>query len=102
MIRNLRNLKEDKSGILLEGLITIVFVISSSIIGLVGALAVNRIADALTPFISNNVQALALVQNCRNAYIVGVVLVDISLIVYWGVSAQRKERQESPMPVYPI
>ena len=66
-----------------------------------GALAVNRIADAVLPLVGgNSVSALNLIQNARNAYIVAIVLADVCLLIYWGVSAQRKERQESPSPVF--
>ena len=94
--RSLRNFRDNRSGIVLIGLICIVFIVTSSLIGLVGALAVNRIADALSPFTSGDIRATALVETARNAYILSIVLVDITLLVYWAVSAQRKESQEQP------
>lgn len=95
-MKNLKQFRNDKSGIVLVGLICITFIMCSSLIGLVGALAVNKVADALTPFVSDNTEALNVVTNARNSYIIGVVLVDLSLLGYWAVSAQRKESVESP------
>jgi hypothetical protein len=96
----MRRFRQNQSGIVLVGIICIVFIICSSIIGLAGALAVNKVADALTPYLGSDVRALNTVTSARNAYIVAVVLVDVLLLVYWGVSAQRKESQESPSGVY--
>ena len=86
----------DKSGIVLVSIVAITFIITSSIIGLVGALAVNQVADALTPYMGSDVRATNLVLTCRNAYIVSIVLADIMLIIWWAVSAQRRESQENP------
>ena len=103
-MRTLRDFKDNKQGIVLVSLIVIVFITVTSIIGLVGALAVNKIADDVVamniPGFSNNIQALNLVQTARNAYIIAVVLTDVMLLVYWAVSAQRKESQEQPAGVY--
>ena len=88
--------RNDRRAILLEGLLAVAFIGASSIIGVIGALMINRIADAVQPFIADNVDALGVVESARNTYIIGVVLTDIALLVYWGVSAQRKERQSSP------
>jgi len=99
-MRTLRDFKDNKQGIVLVSLIVIVFITVSSIIGIVGALAVNKIADDVVamniPGFSNSIQALNLVQTARNAYIVAIVLVDILLLIYLFVSAQRKETQDSP------
>ena len=92
----MRNLMHENSGIILVSLVAITFIITSSIIGLVGALCVNQIADALTPYLGSDVRATNLVLTCRNAYIVSIVLADIMLIIWWAVNAQRVERQESP------
>ena len=92
----MRNLIHDTSGIILVSVVAITFIITSSIIGLVGALAVNQVADALTPYMGSDVRATNLVLTCRNAYIVSIVLADIMLIIWWAVNAQRVERQESP------
>lgn len=98
-MRNFSDFKKDKHGIVLVALIVIVMITSANILGIIGALMVNRVADALTPFLGgSNTQALTVVTNARNAYIVGIVLVDICLIIYLAVSAQRKESQETPIP----
>jgi hypothetical protein len=86
----------DSSGIILVSIIAVTFILTSSIIGLVGALCVNQIADALTPYLGSDVRATNLVLTCRNAYIVSIVLADVMLIIWWAVSAQRRETQESP------
>ena len=99
-MKKLRSFRKDKRGIVLVGIIAITFIISSSIIGLVGALAVNETADALGPYATDQ-RAINLIESCRNAYIVAIVLVDVLLLVWWGVSAQRKESQEDPMPFFP-
>ena len=92
----MRNLIHDTSGIILVSVVAITFIITSSIIGLVGALCVNQVADALTPYMGSDVRAINLVETCRNAYIVSIVLADIMLIIWWAVSAQRRESQENP------
>ena len=95
----MRNFIHNRSGIVLVSVIAITFIIASSIIGLVGALAVNQVADALTPYMGSDVRATNLVQSCRNAYIVSIVLADVMLIIWWATSAQKSESQESPQYV---
>ena len=95
-MNTLRQFKNNKQGLVLVGLICIVFIFATSIIGLVGALCVAKVADALTPFVSDNTEALNVVTNARNAYIIGIVICDISFLAYWGVSAQRKGSVEQP------
>ena len=91
-----RNFKRNTEGLVLVSIIAIVFLFCINIIGLVGALTVNQIADAVTPDVGSDVRAYDLVQNCRNVYIVTVVLADVLMLVWWAVSAQRKESQEAP------
>ena len=96
LMQQLNRFRKNNQGIVLVVVVVITFVISCDIIGLVGALATSRVADALTPFVGSNVRALAVINNARNAYIVGLVVLNISLIAYLFISAQRKESQESP------
>jgi hypothetical protein len=98
---NHKNLLTDKKGFVLVSAIAITFIFVTSIVGLVGALSINRIADAVQPYLGSDVRAINLVEQCRNAYIVSVVLADVMLIIWWGVSAQRRESQESPRAYYP-
>jgi len=92
----MRNFIKDTQGLVLVAVIAIVFIFATSIIGLVGALSINKIADAVAPYVGSDVRAYDLVQNCRNVYIVTIVLADVLLIVWLFVSAQRRESQEAP------
>ena len=96
-----RNFIYDTQGLVLVAIVAIVFIFTTSIIGLVGALAVNKIADAVTPYVGSDIRALNLVTSCRNVYIVSVVVADISLVVWLFISAQRKESQEAPQMYFP-
>jgi hypothetical protein len=89
-----RNFRENNQGIVLVGLIAIIFIICSSIIGIVGALAVNQVGDAMAQY-ATDIRASNLITSCRNVYIVSVVLVDVLLLVWWGVSAQEKDPDAS-------
>ena len=94
--RFLIDFKNDKQGMVLEVLLTIVFIVATSIIGLIGALITNEVADALRPLIAGNTPALGVVQSALTAYIVGIVFCDICLLIWCEVSAQKKESQEYP------
>lgn len=89
--------RNDESGIIMEGIIAIVFIVFSSLIWLVGALVVNQTFDALTPFFAlGDPRAFVTAQNAVNIYGVVIVVVDSLLLVWWGISAQRVESEESP------
>jgi len=95
-MRFLKAFIRDENGILMEGIIAIVFIISSSLIWLVGALVVNRVFDTFVPyFVPLDPRALATAQNAVTTYGVVIVCVDILLLVYWGISAQRVESEET-------
>ena len=98
-MRSLREFRNDESGIVLVGVIAIIFIMCSSIIWLIGALIVNRTFDALAPYFAvGDPRALITAQNAVNTYGVVIVFVDILLLVWWGISAQRVESEESPGP----
>lgn len=95
--RSLRDFRSNQSGIVVVGVIAIVFIVFSSLIWLVGALIVNRTFDALAPYFAvGDPRALVTAQNAVNTYGVMIVVVDILLLVWWGISAQRVESEESP------
>jgi hypothetical protein len=97
----LRNFKKDNKGILLVGAIAITFIFLSSIVWLAGAIVVNRTFDAFQPwFAISDPRALVLAQNAVNAYGVSIVITDVCFLIWWGLSAQKKESQESPMMPY--
>ncbi len=99
-LKKLRSIIDDEHGILMVGILAVTFIISSSIIWLVGALIVNSTFDALVPYFPvSDPRALATAQNAVAAYGVVIVVVDVLLLVWWGVSAQRVESQESPTGV---
>jgi type VI protein secretion system component VasK len=101
--RRLRDFRNDKRGILLVGIVTMAFIVMSSLIWLVGALVVNRVFDAFTPLLNaGDPRALIAAQNAVNAYGVSIVVIDILLLVYWAISAQRIESEESPAGVAPF
>ena len=67
---------------------------------MIGALIVNRTFDALAPYFAvGDPRALIAAQNAVNAYGVSIVVIDILFLVWWGISAQRVESEESPMGV---
>jgi len=99
-IGKLKRFVGDRRGIVAVGVLAIVFIISSSLIWLVGALIVNRTFDALAPYFAvGDPRALITAQNAVNIYGVVIVVVDVLLLVWWGISAQRVESQETPMEV---
>lgn len=96
-LRKLADFIMDESGILLEGIIAIVFIVCSSLIWLVGALIVNQTFDALLPyFLVGDPRALVTAQSAVTNYGIVIVVVDALLLVWWGISAQRVESEESP------
>jgi hypothetical protein len=96
-----KTFKDNKEGFVLVSVICIVLIFSIAIIGLVGLLSVNRIADAVAPFVVGDIRATNLVAQCRTSLVVGIVLSIVLVIVYWAVSAQRRESQESPQTYFP-
>jgi uncharacterized membrane protein len=96
-----RNLFANKEGFVLVSVVCITLIISIAIIGLVGMLSVARIADAVAPFLGHDVRAANLVAQCRTSLVVGVVLSIVMVLVFWAVSAQRRETQESPQQYFP-
>jgi hypothetical protein len=92
---------KDQKGILLAGAIAITFIILSSIVWLCGALIINKTFDAFMPWLTvADPRALVLSQNALNAYGVSIVITDIAFLVWWGLSASKRESQESPMMPY--
>lgn len=99
-MRKLCDLAKENSGIVAVGMLAIAFIISSSLIWLVGALIVNQTFDALTPYFPlGDPRGLLAAQNAVNVYGVVIVVVDVLLLVWWGISAQRVESEESPLEV---
>jgi hypothetical protein len=91
----------DTHAIILPAIIAITFIFLSSIIWLIGALIVNRTFDSLLPYIMQcDPRVLAISQSALNAYAVVIVIVDVGLLVWWGLSAQKKESVESPGGYY--
>jgi hypothetical protein len=85
----------DKRGIALVGVVAVAFIFVSSIIWLAGALVVNRTYDAFAPiFARMDVESQIISQHAVNAYGVSIVVVDVLLLVWWGLSAQKVESQE--------
>jgi hypothetical protein len=98
-MRKLRSFRNDKRAIILPAVIAITFIILSSIIWLAGALIVNRTFDQLQGIIAEcDPRVLSISQNALNAYAVSIVVVDGLLLVWWGLSSQKVESQESPAP----
>jgi hypothetical protein len=97
----LQKFTKEKNGILLAGAIAITFIFLSSLIWLIGAVIVNKTFDAFQPwFAQADPRALVLSQNAVNAYGIAIIPVDILLLVWWGLSAQKKDSQDSPMTPY--
>lgn len=97
----LSTIRKDNRGILLAGAIAISFIIMSSIIWLAGALIVNRTFDAFQPwFAISDPRALITAQNAVNAYGVSIIIVDLLFLLWWGLSAQKKESVESSAMPY--
>jgi branched-subunit amino acid ABC-type transport system permease component len=96
------NLVTDKRGILMEGMIAIVFIIASSLTWLVGALILNQYLDSVAPYTDKFPQASVLSMNVRNSFGIVIVVVDGLLLFWWGLQSFRRERQEyeSPPPAY--
>lgn len=96
-----RSFRSNKRGIVLAGVIAIIFIVLSSIVWLVGALIVNRTFDGLaSTFAECDPRVLTLSQNAVNAYAVSIVVVDVLLLVWWGLSAQKKEVVDEPAGYY--
>jgi hypothetical protein len=97
----IRKLRANKNGILLVGIICIVFIVLSSIIWLVGALILNRVFDAFGPwFAITDPRTLAVSQSALNAYGISTIITDIAFISYWAISTQRQESEEYPAGMY--
>jgi hypothetical protein len=96
-----RSFVKDNSGILLQGAVAITFIILSSIIWLAGALIVGRTFDAFQPwFAISDPRSLILAQNAVNAYGVSIIITDVCFLIWWGLSAQKKESVESSYVPY--
>lgn len=92
---------KDTQGILLAGAIAITFIFLSSLIWILGALIVNKTFDAFQPwFAISDPRALVVAQNAITAYGVSIIPVDGALMLWWFLSAQKKESQESPSYPY--
>jgi hypothetical protein len=99
-LKSLGSFVVDERGIVAVGVLAITFIISSSLIWLVGALIVNQTFDALVPYFSGaDPRGLLAASNAVNVYGVVIVVVDVLLLVWWGISAQRVESEESPVDV---
>jgi hypothetical protein len=97
----LRSFRNDKRGIIIAGIIAITFIILSSIVWLVGALIVNRFFDALLPtMLLCDPQVLIVNQNAVNAYGISIIPVDVCFLIWWAVSAQKKEVVEEDVSPY--
>jgi hypothetical protein len=97
----MRDFRSNKSGIVLAGIIAIIFIVLSSIVWLVGALIVNRTFDGLLPTLQEcDPRVLALSQGVLTAYAVSIIVVDVLLLVWWGLSAQKKEVVDEPAGYY--
>jgi hypothetical protein len=97
----MRNFRSNKRGIVLAGVIAIIFIVLSSIVWLCGALIVNRTFDGLAGIIAEcDPRVLALSQGVLNAYAVSIIVVDVLLLVWWGLSAQKKEVVDEPAGYY--
>lgn len=98
---NLRKFRDDKRGIVLAGIIAISFIILSSIIWLAGALAVNMTFDELSPIIAECDPHVAITaQNAVNAYGVSIVVIDVLLLIWWALVAQKREVVDEPAGFY--
>jgi uncharacterized BrkB/YihY/UPF0761 family membrane protein len=96
-----RDFRRNQKALVLVSIVAIVLVFAIAIIGLVGMLSANKIADAILPYMGSDIRASNLVQECRNALAISVVLSIVMVLIWWGVSAQRRESQEAPLPYYP-
>jgi len=96
-----RNFRNNKRGIVLVGVIAIVFIVLSSIVWLVGAMIVNRTFDGLLPTLEEcDPRVLSLSQKVLNAYAVSIVVIDVLFLVWWGLNAQKKEVVDEPAGYY--
>lgn len=93
----LRSFKNNKSAMVLPAIIAIVFIFFSSMIWLMGALIISLTHDNLASIIAVcDPRVGGVASNVLNAYGVCIIVVDVLLVVWWGLSAQRKESQEEP------
>lgn len=90
-----RSFRRDRRGIIAVGVVAIAFIFVSTIIWLAGALVVNRTFDAFLPIFNRmDVETRIISEHALNIYGVSILVVDLLLLVWWGLSAQRVERQE--------
>jgi len=94
------SLIEDKRGILMQGIIAVVFITASTLLWLICALILNRVADSMSAYTSADPHVALISANTVNTFGVVIVVVDGLLILWWGLSAFRKERQEIPSSTY--
>jgi cellulose biosynthesis protein BcsQ len=96
-LKPLNRLLHDNSGIIFAGVVAVTFIFLSSLIWLACALIVNRVFDGFYPILLDcDPRALATSQSALNAFGVSIVVVDVMFLVWWGLSSQRIESQESP------
>ena len=96
-MKKLRSFRNNQRGIVHAGIIAIVFIVLSSIIWIIGALIVNKTFDQLQGIIATcDPQVASISQNAVNGFGVMIVIIDVGLVIWWGLSAQRVESQESP------
>jgi hypothetical protein len=96
-----QKLLRNRSGMIVSGIIAIVFIFLSSLIWLMGALVLNKTFDAFGPwFAISDPRALIVSQQAMTAYAISIVIVDVLLLVWWGLSSQKRESQESPGQTY--
>lgn len=91
----MKSFVRDRRGIVVAGVIAISFIVLSSITWLVCAVIVNRVFDGFLPIlVTCDPRALATTQSAMNAFAVSIVIVDLLLLLWWGLSAQKVESQE--------
>ena len=86
----------DRRGIIAVGIVAICFIFLSTFLWLIGALIVNRTFDAFVPLFNDSGEPRTLLtgQHAVNAFGVSIVIIDVLLLVWWALSAQRVESQE--------
>lgn len=93
----MRNILKDKRGIILAGIIAIVFIVLSSIVWLCGALIVSLTYDELSPIMAECDERVPIIaEHVLTAYGVSIVFIDVLLLVWWGLSAQKVSSIDEP------
>lgn len=91
-----KKLRQNNQGIVLAGIIAITFIVLSSMIWVVGAIIVSRFNDGFLPFMTSlgDPRVTTVASMAMTAYGWAIVPVDVGLIVWWALSASKKESQE--------